>query len=498
MKQKRILFRADGDAVAGYGHVIRSLSLASMLKRKYHCVFLIRKPDAFLEAQIRNCCDELIVLPQEKDLRKEARYIAENIIWEEDIVVLDGYIFKTDYQAIIRNSCFRLVCIDDIFSTHFVADAIINHSEGISEKNYSKEFYTRLYSGVRYMILRSSFLKKPGHRRTDLSKPRIFINMGGTDQQNYTEKALKQCLRLESVRSIDIVTGSYYPFVKRLEKIGAENPQLKIRLHSNIAEKQMRSLMNASDLALCSASTISYEYCCSGGLLFVFKTVPNQANIYSFLVRTGCAFPAGKLNQVMKQLRSPARLKAYFSKRARYFDGNSPARLSGIFEGMEKERALRLKKTQASDLLTYFRWANDPEVRQNAVNTAAIPLDSHRNWFLSRIKNGSTSMYVAEKNGKAIGQVRFDRHENIAEIDYSVSKANRGKGLGQLMLKIALEEHLHHFPSVEISAMVKAGNTASGKVFLKLGFRRTGSTTKKGVRYEHYRLGKAKGILPKY
>ena len=39
---KKILFRADGNEEIGYGHVIRSLALADMLKENFECIFVTR------------------------------------------------------------------------------------------------------------------------------------------------------------------------------------------------------------------------------------------------------------------------------------------------------------------------------------------------------------------------------------------------------------------------------------------------------------------------
>ena len=196
MKKNRIIFRADGNLIAGYGHVIRALSLASMLKSKYHIVFIIQKTDDFLKTQIKNICDEIIEIPVAKNPLTESKKIAKELLKPSDIVILDGYKYDVHYQTAIKNNCFKLVCIDDIHDRHFVADVIINHSEGINRKDYSIEKFSKLYLGTPYAILRKSFLKN--RKDVDLSiieSHRAFINMGGTDQQNYTQKALSVCLK---------------------------------------------------------------------------------------------------------------------------------------------------------------------------------------------------------------------------------------------------------------------------------------------------------------
>lgn len=488
MKKHRILFRADGSVIAGYGHVMRLLSLAAMLEGKYRCVFMIREPDAFLKEQILSVCDELITLPGTGSYAKEAVSIAGSHLRKDDIVVLDGYNFTTAYQAKLKKSAFRLICIDDLHDKHFVADAVINHSEGIRSSDYSKESYTKVYTGSAYAILRRSFLRPQPHRVPKPGAYSVFISMGGTDQRNYTQQALKRCLSQEKVKQVDVVIGSYYPFRAQLEAIAEKEKSRKIRIHSGLTEQQMSRLMKGSDAGICSASTISYEYCSAGGLLFMYQTVDNQKNIYRFLTRSGCAFPASKLKIMNSLLADAAAMENYMQNRSRYFSGRSAAALRDIFRRMEAERGTLLRPATEADLMTYFKWANDPEVRQNAVNTASIPLEGHKKWFRSRLHSKHTLLFVLEKNKKPLGQLRFDRKGNRAIIDYSVAAAERGKGFGELMLREALPLYFRRFPADTVIAAVKTSNPASGRVFMKAGFRKGRTTVKQGFTYEHYSL----------
>ncbi|MEQ1732919.1 MAG: UDP-2,4-diacetamido-2,4,6-trideoxy-beta-L-altropyranose hydrolase, partial [Bacteroidia bacterium] len=91
MKKHKLFFRADGSSTTGYGHVMRLLSVASMLNEKYECVFLTQSPDAFLKAQIKLVCNKLIELPTQKNILQEANYIADAILTNQDVIVLDGY-----------------------------------------------------------------------------------------------------------------------------------------------------------------------------------------------------------------------------------------------------------------------------------------------------------------------------------------------------------------------------------------------------------------------
>jgi spore coat polysaccharide biosynthesis predicted glycosyltransferase SpsG/L-amino acid N-acyltransferase YncA len=431
-------------------------------------------------------CDEIIELAFTKNYATDAKVISRRYIQKEDIVVLDGYHFNTDYQTIVRKNCFKLISIDDLHSTHFVADVVINHSEGIRKQEYSTAFYTRLYLGTSFSILRPSFLKK--QLPAPVSDQRVFINMGGTDQKNYTEKALKNCLKSVNPKRIDVVVGSFYPYTEKIKKIALENKQLSIHLHSNLTEKEIAALIKKSTLGICSASTISYEYANIGGLLYVYQTVPNQKNIYRFLIKSGVAFAAKTLSNSINSFNDTQKRAQYFKQRRSYFDGQSGKNIQAIFAELEMERTLKFRLASAKDALIYFKWANDPEVRGNAIHTEPIPLENHLKWFDSKLKNNQAALYLFTKNDKPIGQVRFDKTENKTIIDYSVDKQYRGKGLGKLILKQALIDYKSKYPSTVIHATVKASNEASNKIFRNLQFKETKASYHGKISFKNYSL----------
>ena len=45
--KKRILFRADANVQIGYGHFVRTLALADMLKDDFECVFYTQEPTEY-------------------------------------------------------------------------------------------------------------------------------------------------------------------------------------------------------------------------------------------------------------------------------------------------------------------------------------------------------------------------------------------------------------------------------------------------------------------
>ena len=59
---QKIYFRADAGAEIGYGHFIRTLALADMLKDDFSCVFVTQAPTIYQKSEVAKVC-ELVEVP---------------------------------------------------------------------------------------------------------------------------------------------------------------------------------------------------------------------------------------------------------------------------------------------------------------------------------------------------------------------------------------------------------------------------------------------------
>lgn len=132
------------------------------------------------------------------------------------------------------------------------------------------------------------------------------------------------------------------------------------------------------------------------------------------------------------------------------------------------------RKTNMDDLDIYFKWVNDPLVRQNSIISTPVEMDEHTQWFLSKVNNPNTLMYIFEIDKHNFGQVRFEIENNIATIDYSIDKKYRGRGLGYEILNLGLKKIISsHSNNIRyIKGVVKETNLGSIKTFVNLGFKK--------------------------
>jgi UDP-2,4-diacetamido-2,4,6-trideoxy-beta-L-altropyranose hydrolase len=460
MLKRKVFFRADGNAKIGLGHVFRSLALAEMLKEDFDCYFIIRNPLEILRTQILDICQGIIELPTTNDDILEARRIVANYFRIDDIVVLDGYHFVTEYQKIIKNKGCKIVCIDDIHSYHFIADAVINHAGGLLPKDYSAEPYTQFYLGLQYALLRRPFREATLERESKTPNNNIFICLGGADPKNDTIKVLEYCAKVGTFDRCFLVLGGAYLHQETLEEY-LLTTTLDTTLLSNLSAEEMVKYMKKCSFAITPPSTISYEYSSVGGILFLKTIANNQVDIHRFFTQNQLAFNIKKISKINEFVRNETLVL-----QTKIFDGLQQKRLRNVFRTLTFD----IRKANIDDLNMYFDWINEPATRLQSYNSDAIALKDHQKWFEKKVYDSKSVMYIVLKNKDAIGQIRFDLSE-VATISYSVDKKHRGLGFGKIVLRKGIAQYRAEFGNrLAIVGFVKKSNIASIKAFKSIYF----------------------------
>lgn len=119
MTRRKIFFRADAGAQIGYGHFIRTLALADMLRDDFDCTFFTQSPSEYQQREAEEVCP-LVALPS--DDSKFEEFI--DCLKGEEFVVLDNYFYTSEYQKQIKEKGCKLVCIDDMHDKHYYADVV--------------------------------------------------------------------------------------------------------------------------------------------------------------------------------------------------------------------------------------------------------------------------------------------------------------------------------------------------------------------------------------
>ncbi|MDF2438595.1 MAG: Acyl-CoA N-acyltransferase [Bacteroidota bacterium] len=153
-----------------------------------------------------------------------------------------------------------------------------------------------------------------------------------------------------------------------------------------------------------------------------------------------------------------------------------------------KNAELHFRFAREEDLDLYFRWANDPVVRQNSYSINQVIYENHVKWFKEKILNPDYYFYLfLNASEHPVGQVRIVKGDETI-IGISIDENFRGQALGSKMLEIACEDFLSKNPASTIVAYIKKENAPSLFAFRKAGFRNEELVIEQGS--ESYKLYK--------
>lgn len=126
---------------------------------------------------------------------------------------------------------------------------------------------------------------------------------------------------------------------------------------------------------------------------------------------------------------------------------------------------LKLRKVQLYDALLIYKWAIDPTVRQNSLNSNSFSFESHLIWLKNKLNDNNTEFYILEELFP-LGQIRFDKINEGWLINFLIDENFRGLGLGYSIVKMGMEQ----VKGNKFIAYVKKDNLPSNKIFRKLLF----------------------------
>ena len=256
LAQPRVLFRVDGGATMGMGHVYRSLAIADALRASS------RADIAFLM-----CADHgegVITVSRHgypvrvaKDARVET--LLEHVrdfspaILINDLPELDGAYVRA--LAHVGATTVNLVdTLDDLERTEHYAQVIV------SVMGEDRETPEGFYAGPEYAILRGHF---HGKRKQVRGEPRlVLLTFGGSDPQGLTLKAARALEGLSPAVEVVAVAGPAFSYRREFAEL-QERLRRKVPL-INEAGGHIADLMLEADVVICSGGMSVYEIAALG------------------------------------------------------------------------------------------------------------------------------------------------------------------------------------------------------------------------------------------
>lgn len=135
-----------------------------------------------------------------------------------------------------------------------------------------------------------------------------------------------------------------------------------------------------------------------------------------------------------------------------------------------KSSNISIRKASFSDIEFLWYLRNRPEVYKYFRNTKSVNWKIHVNWIIPIILGTSLkSVFVIQKSGIPIGQIRFDYQ--TSDISISILKEFQGKGVALYALILVIKEIKRRGKNKKIVAEIHKNNFSSIKLFEKLKFK---------------------------
>jgi len=453
----QLKIRVDASSTIGFGHLTRCCALVNSLAEIH--------PTFFSTENLTNSIGQLVSSEYTfVHLDKSEDFIDQ--VYENDLVIIDGYTYDSTYFEAIHHKGARIICIDDLADRYFPVDVIINPTPGFFASNYKALLGTQYFLGLDYALLRNSFQELAVKPALPKIKNSLFICFGGSDPLNKTEIAIKAAINSTVFSEIHVVLGQGYS-----HELLKESNWEQITIHYNLQEKEMANLMSQMEFGIVPTSGILLECLAAKIKSISGYYIENQKFVYTEHLKLNNFIDALDLSysSILSAIHKLDSLKSTNAM----IDGKSTQRIAKLVKSIENERHFTIRLALETDIDITFEWANDEATRKYSFNKEFIQYENHKAWYLSKIRSTVSFYFILCEQSKPIGSIRFDLKDKIATISYLLSPEQHGKGLGAILMKKGLDEFEKHVKNKTIDLVqgyVLFENFASVKLFERFGF----------------------------
>ncbi len=316
------LFFIKAGSEAGYGHLRRSIAIASGLRAKGKKIrFLVNGDNAPIKML--------------KDKGFKAFLLSSSPIklFNPGVTVIDQ---KGDVSAQIkelRSKSSKICLIDNASKARLISDIVIFPVSHFRDNLRWKGFKGKKYIGAEYFPLNPEFLKS---KRIRHGRFTILVTMGGSDPNRLTQKVCKALKHLKWDFKAVIVLGAAF----KEQHIPSDRRFTVIKNPKNIAK-----LMASSDLAITAFGTTLYELAYMGVPAFIMSNYMREKDEIRTFEKLGTSISLGYFKDVSEAsiLNVVDRLK-HDQKRSlklsnggkKLVDGKGVQRIIKLLRGLEK------------------------------------------------------------------------------------------------------------------------------------------------------------------
>ncbi len=514
----RVVFRADASARLGYGHLMRCLCLADVLRaRGAECHFLSAELPHELAARVARHGHGVHGLPAwaGRDLAADATAdaVASAAVvgaLGAAVVIVDHYRLDAAWEAALRRVGVALIAIDDLADRAHDVDLLIDANAGREASDYRGWVppHCRVLCGPDYALLRAEFAAARAvslARREHPEPRRVLVSMGGADADNVSATVLDALDALDPGTlprhcRVTVVLGAGAPWIDALRRRAASAARATEVL---VDVENMAALLADCDLAIGAGGVSALERCCLGLPSLVVVVAANQLPGSVALQRWGAATLvmasarlADTLPAEIARMLRPGALAAMAQRAAQRVDGRGSARVAEAVGAcaaaqrvrmMDATATLRVREVRAEDLPMLLSWRNDPAISEHMHTRHRITEAEHRAWFERCRADPRRTLLLVERDGQAFGFVQFTRGDAADEAEWGFYIApGSPRGSGTLLGRVALRHAFERLRLGRVRGEALQGNAASIALHRRLGFAPLQDATPAGevVRFE--------------
>jgi len=297
MKKKRsVCFIVSADSKTGYGHLMRSISLAEEFKKKKFKVYFLSHANFNIKSI--NLIKKNFLFLKNKFQKKKFSEInllknLQNLNLK--FVIIDGYKFDYYWQKRFckyfkLNKQFKLIKIDDYIKKNLCDIFIFFNSEIILKKK-EKSFFPKkckLLIGPKYALIRDEIIKIK-LKKNSKNKKNIYITAGGKNWHNFSNKIL------------NIINS--YSYFKEF-KIYVKKDNHKLPKNKNIFYfknlKHQSKILSKKPIVLGYSGYSAIERVVLGLKSVCLKLNMNQNYIHAYLIKKKLIYPVNKIQEKKK------------------------------------------------------------------------------------------------------------------------------------------------------------------------------------------------------
>ena len=269
-----IWIRADANKNIGTGHVMRSLSIATALRKLEKEVCFILADEYAVELLLERGFSYKVLGTSYDDMEGELPLLCKWLKEEKpELFLMDSYFVTKAYMEQVGRYA-KTGYIDDVNAFSYPVDVLINYNIYGDMLPYGEKRQEgmKLLLGTAYAPLRREFCDVEYTVRKEAEH--VLVTTGGGDLYNLAGRILEEALKHEKAKKLHyhVVSGVFnrhYDFLKELEE-----KHKNIHIHQNVAK--MSELMKQCDVAIATGGSTLYELCAVGVPILCFSFAQNQ------------------------------------------------------------------------------------------------------------------------------------------------------------------------------------------------------------------------------